>query len=75
MIVDTHLHVIDPSVLRYPWLAGVPALDRPWSYDTYALANGTGHAVVKQAQEPARQSGGWRHRSLPAGRPWFCGIP
>lgn len=37
MIVDTHLHVIDPSVLRYPWLAGVPALDRPWSYDTYAL--------------------------------------
>lgn len=37
MIVDTHLHVIDPSALDYPWLAGVPALNRPWSYQAYAL--------------------------------------
>ena len=37
VIVDTHLHVIDQSVLEYPWLAGVPALNRPWSYETYAL--------------------------------------
>ena len=37
MIVDTHLHVIDPSVMDYPWLADVPALNRPWSYETYAL--------------------------------------
>lgn len=37
MIVDTHLHVIDQAVLEYPWLAGVPALDRPWPYETYAL--------------------------------------
>ena len=37
MIVDTHLHVIDPSALDYPWLASTPALDRPWPYETYAL--------------------------------------
>lgn len=36
MIVDTHLHVIDRSVLDYPWLAGVAALNRDWSYETYA---------------------------------------
>lgn len=36
MIVDTHLHVIDHSALAYPWLAGVPALDRDFSYDDYA---------------------------------------
>ncbi|MEO5758061.1 MAG: amidohydrolase [Mesorhizobium sp.] len=36
MIIDTHLHLIDRSALRYPWLAGVPALDRDFSYDEYA---------------------------------------
>src|SRR5690606_4859838 len=36
MIVDTHLHLIDKSTLRYPWLAGVPALDRDFSQETYA---------------------------------------
>lgn len=36
MIVDTHLHLIDRAALRYPWLAGVPALNRDFSYDEYA---------------------------------------
>lgn len=36
MIFDTHLHLIDRSRLAYPWLAGLPALDRDWSYDDYA---------------------------------------
>ncbi|MCT8990137.1 amidohydrolase [Chelativorans sp. SCAU2101] len=36
MIVDTHLHVIDQSVLAYPWLSGTPALNRNFSYETYA---------------------------------------
>lgn len=36
MIIDTHLHVIDKSALRYPWLSGVPALDRDFRYETYA---------------------------------------
>lgn len=36
MIIDTHLHLIDQSALRYPWLAGVPALNRDFSYEEYA---------------------------------------
>ena len=36
MIIDTHLHLIDRSALRYPWLAGVPALNRDFSYEDYA---------------------------------------
>ena len=37
-IVDAHVHFWDPSVLRYPWLAGLPALDRPFLPDAYASA-------------------------------------
>lgn len=37
MIIDTHLHLINRSVLRYPWLAGVPAINRDFSYEEYAL--------------------------------------
>ena len=36
MILDTHLHIIDRESLRYPWLAGVPALDRDFPYEDYA---------------------------------------
>jgi predicted TIM-barrel fold metal-dependent hydrolase len=36
MIIDTHLHVIDQSALSYPWLSGEPALNRDFSYETYA---------------------------------------
>lgn len=36
MIVDTHLHLIDKSALRYPWLRNVPTLDRDFSQDDYA---------------------------------------
>ena len=37
MIIDTHLHLIDLSALRYPWLAGVAALNRDFSHDEYAI--------------------------------------
>ncbi|RUU11404.1 amidohydrolase [Mesorhizobium sp. M7A.T.Ca.TU.009.01.3.2] len=37
MIIDTHLHLIDRSALGYPWLAGVPALNRDFSYEDYAM--------------------------------------
>ncbi|MEP9387879.1 amidohydrolase [Mesorhizobium sp. KR9-304] len=36
MLVDTHLHLIDKSRLDYPWLSGVPALDRDFLYAEYA---------------------------------------
>ena len=39
-ITDTHLHVVDRGRLSYPWLAGVPALDRDWSLAEYAAEAG-----------------------------------
>ena len=35
MFVDTHLHIIDKSKLNYPWLDGVPALNRDFPYAEY----------------------------------------
>jgi L-fuconolactonase len=37
-IVDAHVHFWDPAVLRYPWLDGLPALDRPFLRPAYATA-------------------------------------
>ena len=37
-IVDAHVHFWDPSLLRYPWLDGLPALDRPFLPASYASA-------------------------------------
>lgn len=37
MIIDTHLHVVDPWTLDYPWLATVPALNQAWPYASYEL--------------------------------------
>ena len=37
MIVDTHLHLIDLAVLRYPWLAEEPALNRDFSLEEYSV--------------------------------------
>ncbi|ASM74298.1 MULTISPECIES: amidohydrolase family protein [Roseobacteraceae] len=34
-ITDTHCHIIDRTVLDYPWLSDAPALDRDWSIETY----------------------------------------
>lgn len=37
-IVDTHLHLWDPSVLDYPWLEDVPLLNKPYLIDGYDVA-------------------------------------
>lgn len=34
-IIDTHLHLIYPDRLSYPWLGNVPAINRPWSAEAY----------------------------------------
>ena len=35
MFFDTHLHLIYPDRLSYPWLKSVPALNMPSTFDTY----------------------------------------
>ncbi|NLF00484.1 MAG: amidohydrolase family protein [Anaerolineales bacterium] len=39
-IVDTHLHVWDTGLLRYPWLDDVPLLNKPYLPDGYRKACG-----------------------------------
>lgn len=34
-IIDTHLHLVYPQKFSYPWLAGAPAINRPWSVESY----------------------------------------
>ena len=35
MFFDTHLHLIYPDRLRYPWLVDFPALNKPSTFDSY----------------------------------------
>lgn len=39
-IIDTHLHVWDPNLLRYPWLDDVPLLNKPYLLEDYDRACG-----------------------------------
>jgi predicted TIM-barrel fold metal-dependent hydrolase len=36
-ILDTHLHLIDRSVLSYPWLSGEPALNQDFELERYQV--------------------------------------
>jgi L-fuconolactonase len=38
-LIDTHLHLWDPAVLRYPWLAGSELLDRRHAVGEFAAAS------------------------------------
>ena len=66
MIIDTHLHVIDQSALRYPWLSGVPALNRDFSYEEYAQR---GQA---RRHRGGAAHGGRRRRGRHRGRDRLC---
>lgn len=37
-IVDTHLHLWDPTRIRYPWLAQAPMLNKPYVLEDYDKA-------------------------------------
>jgi predicted TIM-barrel fold metal-dependent hydrolase len=34
-ILDTHLHLVYPDRFQYPWLANAPAINRPWTVESY----------------------------------------
>ena len=37
-IIDTHLHLWNPGAIRYPWLAGVESLNKPFLLPDYRAA-------------------------------------
>ena len=46
-VIDAHVHFWDPSVLRYPWLAGEPALAAPFRPSDFTpLTSGAIDAVL-----------------------------
>ena len=65
MIFDTHLHLIDRSRLSYPWLSGLPPLDRDWDFASYlATAARTGitdvlHMEVDVAEADIDRETAW----------------
>ena len=51
-ILDTHLHLIDRTVLTYPWLASEPALNQDFTLERYqaeAFRCGVGSALHMEA--------------------------
>jgi predicted TIM-barrel fold metal-dependent hydrolase len=67
--LDTHLHLIDRSVLAYPWLASEPALNQDFTLERYqveAFRCGVGsalHMEVDVAASYAVVEAGSRTRS------------
>jgi predicted TIM-barrel fold metal-dependent hydrolase len=37
-MIDTHQHLWNPPAFKYPWLQGIPALNRPFLLDDYRTA-------------------------------------
>ena len=37
MLFDTHVHLIYPDKLGYPWISEVPALNKPYKYEEYEI--------------------------------------
>jgi len=40
-LIDAHIHIWDVNRLEYPWLAGVPAINRTYLLSDYDLARGS----------------------------------
>ena len=77
--LDSHVHLWDPAELDYPWLAGLPALNRRFGPEDYvAAARGVpvGAVLFVEANPLASQglAEARRVERLAASHPWIAGI-
>ena len=76
-VVDSHLHLIDPDGLDYPWIGAGNELDRLWDAQRFAAeAPRVTAAIVVEAGVESGQAGGevsWV-RSQAATHPWVRGM-
>ncbi|MBM3852320.1 MAG: amidohydrolase [Verrucomicrobia bacterium] len=78
-LIDTHVHLWDPGRLGYPWLAEVPALNRPFLPADYRRACGpvpvAGMVFVQCECAPAQSAAevAWV-TELARAEPRLCGI-
>jgi L-fuconolactonase len=76
-ILDAHVHLWDPRSLRYPWLDGVPALNRPYTAEDFAAAcpEPADVVVVEAGRHPgdAAAEVEWV-RAQARTRPWIRGM-
>ena len=45
-VIDTHVHLLDPGQIRYPWLESVPPLNQPFRVQEFQAAS-TGLGIEK----------------------------
>ena len=58
-VIDSHVHFWDPSVLRYPWLAGLPELAAPFRPSDFPpFTSGEVAAAVFVEANPAPELAG-----------------
>jgi L-fuconolactonase len=83
-IIDTHLHIYDPAAVHFPWMAGVPKLNRAHLVrDLEASAPGIAieafiFAEVDCADDQQLREVEWVHdaaRDEPRIRGMFCSLP
>jgi L-fuconolactonase len=76
-VVDSHVHMIDPQRLNYPWLQAAEPLNRRWDAAAYAAAAPeiAGAIVVEAGAATAQASQEIAFvRAQAAAQPWISGV-
>ena len=56
-VIDSHIHIWEPTVLSYPWLDSEPDLRRPFLPADLRRGGGAGEWVMVQAEGQGHEPG------------------